>query len=253
MIDTHCHLDAGEFAHDRLAVLGRARASRVNAQILPAVAHGNWAALRELGRCHADLFPAYGLHPIYLAEHAPEHLALLREWIFRERPVAVGEIGLDHFLPGLDAQAQATFFTEQLAIARDFDLPVIVHARRAHDEVISALRKIGGLRGVVHSFAGSEQQADQLFRLGFCLGIGGPVTYPRAQRLRRIVAAMPNEYLLLETDSPDQPLCSHRGARNEPGYLGEILNCVAELRREPAGRLESSTDSNAVRLFGLPI
>jgi TatD DNase family protein len=168
-----------------------------------------------------------------------------------QRAVAVGEIGLDYFVDGLDRQQQQDYFLSQLELARDFALPVIVHARRALEEVSLQLRKIGGLRGVVHSFSGSEEQARQLWKLGFHIGIGGPVTYPRAQRLRRLVADMPIEYLLLETDAPDQPDATHRGMRNEPARLHDILQCVAELRQESPETIASITTSNTRRLFGL--
>ena len=143
-------------------------------------------------------------------------------------------------------------FIAQLELARERDLPVIVHARRAFDEVAACLRKVGGLRGVVHSFSGSLQQADNLWKMGFALGIGGPVTYPRARRLRDIVARIPAEFLLLETDSPDQPLHGHQGQRNEPALLTEVLAVVAELRGESRAHVAASTSANARRLFNLP-
>ena len=138
-------------------------------------------------------------------------------------------------------------------LAREFDLPVIVHARRAVDAVIAAIRAVGGLRGVVHSFSGSAEQAAQLHKLGFLLGIGGPVTYERANRLRGIVASMPLEQLLLETDSPDQPGAAHRGERNEPAHLVEVLDAVAQLRGVSRETLAAATDANAERLFNLAL
>src|SRR5262249_23771510 len=137
----------------------------------------------------------YGLHPMYLAEHRAEHLQALPGWIERERPCAVGECGLDFYVPGLDAETQRGYFQGQLEIAKDFDLPLILHARRALDEVIAALRRVGNRSGVVHSFSGSAEQARQLWKMGFCIGLGGPITYPRARRLREIVATMPLEFL----------------------------------------------------------
>lgn len=251
LTDSHAHLDAGEFDADRAAVLERARAAGIAHQIVPAVSAAGWAKLRALCSGHPDLHPAYGLHPMYLAEHAPQHLSALGEWLRRERAVAVGECGLDFHVEGLDAELQRMYFVRQLELAREFALPVIVHARRALEEVIAALRRIGGLRGVVHSFSGSEEQARQLWKLGFCIGIGGPVTYPRAQRLHRIVAAMPLEHLLLETDAPDQPGIGHRGQRNEPAHLVEVLDCVAALRGMEREALAAATTRNAAALFGL--
>jgi TatD DNase family protein len=233
-------------------VIARARAAGVSRQLVPAVSAASWPKLRDVCVGIDGLFPAYGLHPMYLAQHRPEHLRELRDWIERERPVAVGECGLDFFVEGLDAEAQQTYFDGQLRLARDFDLPVIVHARRAVDAVTAAIRRIGGLRGVVHSFSGSAEQAAQLHRLGFLLGIGGPVTHERAQRLRGIVASMPLEQLLLETDSPDQPGAAHRGERNEPAHLVEVLDVVTELRGMSREELAEATTANAEHLFGIP-
>lgn len=252
LIDSHSHIDVGEFDDDRIAVLARARAAGVARQIVPAIAHAGFEKLRDLCRGEPGLFPAYGLHPMYLAEHRPGHLDALPGWIERERPVAVGECGLDFFVAGLDAEMQRRYFRRQLEIARDFGLPVILHARRALDEVIATLRGIGQLTGVVHSFSGSAEQARQLWKLGFCLGLGGPVTYERARRLRSIAATMPLEFLLLETDSPDQPLHGHQGARNEPALLGGVCRCIATLRGIDAQEVATATSANAQRLFRLP-
>lgn len=251
LIDSHSHLDAAEFDTDRDAVLERARAAGVVRQIVPAIALSGFDKLRALCQSAPGLHPAYGLHPMYLAEHEPEHLDDLAQWIERERPVAVGECGLDFFIDDLDRSLQYDYLDRQLELAREFELPVILHARRAFDDVAAAIRRVGGLRGVVHSFSGSEEQARQLWKLRFHLGIGGPVTYERAKRLRAIVAEMPIEFLLLETDSPDQPLAHHRGERNEPARLVDVLKTVAELRGESAESVAAATTENAVRLFGL--
>ena len=252
LIDSHSHFDAAEFDADRAEAHARARAAGVAGQVVPAVDAAGWPKLRQVCRDHAGLYPAYGLHPMYLQAHRPQHLADLRTWIERERPVAIGECGLDYFVEGLDADSQQRYFDGQLALAREFELPVIVHARRAVDAVIAAIKRVGGLTGVVHSFSGSAEQAAQLHKLGFLLGIGGPVTYERANRLRKTVAAMPLEQLLLETDSPDQPGAAHRGERNEPAYLGEVLEVVAGLRGMAPDTLANATSANARRLFGLP-
>ena len=189
---------------------------------------------------------------MFLAEHRPDHLPLLREWIVRERPCAIGECGLDFFVEGLDAEAQQAYFIGQLQLAREFELPVIVHARRAVDAVIAAIRRVGGLRGVVHSFSGSPEQAAQLHRQGFLLGLGGPLTYDRAQRLQRLVRGMPLEQLLLETDAPDQPDAGIRGQRNEPARLAVIARHVAALRGMELDAVARATTENARRLFALP-
>lgn len=251
LADSHVHLDDEHFDADREAVIARARQAGVATQIIPGVTRRSWSRIQRLCADHADLHPAYGLHPLFLAEHRPEDLPALAEWLHRHRPVAVGEIGLDYFVDGLPAERQLDYFRSQLALARQFELPVIIHARRATEQVIAELRRIGGLRGVIHSYAGSEEQARQLWKLGFHLGLGGPLTYPRAQRLRRLVASMPLEWLLLETDAPDQPNAGHRGERNEPARLPEVLQTVAELRGQSPEEIAAATTANTRRLFGL--
>lgn len=251
LVDTHSHLDAAEFDADREAVIARARAAGVTRQIVPAVTFDGWPALKAMCEAHPGLYPGYGLHPTFLRFHEASQLDALREWIARERPTHVGECGLDHYVEGLDLEFQRLLFLEQLRIAKHFDLPVVVHALRAVDEVTAMLRRVGGLRGVVHSFGGSPEQAQQLFKLGFHLGIGGPVTYERAKRLRGIVASMPLDYLLLETDAPDQPLQMDRGKRNEPARLVDVALVVAQLRGVPVEDVAEATTRNACGLFGL--
>ncbi|ALN58405.1 TatD related DNase [Lysobacter enzymogenes] len=251
LIDSHCHLDAPEFDPDRAEVVARARAAGVAAQVVPAIDAAGWPKLREVCAATPGLHPAYGLHPMFLDSHRPGHLPLLGEWLQRERPCAVGECGLDYYIEGLDRETQSRYFDGQLELAREFDLPVIVHARHAVDATLAAIRRVGGLRGVVHSYSGSEEQAQQLWKLGFLLGLGGPVTYERAQRLRRIAATMPLEFLLLETDAPDQPDAEIRGQRNEPARLAGICGTIARLRGVPAEEVARATSDNARRLFGL--
>lgn len=250
LTDSHAHIDDASFDGDREAMFARAREHGVQHMVVPAIDHESWSRIAAICNVHPQALPAYGMHPIYIDRHRPEHLDALVTQLKNERSVAVGEIGLDYFLPELNVERQREYFQAQLRIARDFDLPAIVHARRAMDEVTSTLRRIGGLRGVVHSFSGSLQQAERLWELGFYLGIGGPATYERAQRLRGIVANMPLEHLLLETDAPDQPGACHRGERHEPAHLTDILRVVAELRGESEAQVARATTENARRLFG---
>lgn len=252
LTDSHAHLDVAAFDADRDAVIARARAAGVVRQVVPAIAAPGWPGLAALCRRHAGLHAAYGLHPMALAEHREEHLTALPACLAEHGAVAVGECGLDFSVPGLDPVQQLHYFEAQLAIAREQRLPVILHARRALDAVIGLLRRSRLDRGgVVHSFSGSPEQALQLWDLGCCIGIGGPVTYPRAQRLRRLAASMPAEFLLLETDSPDQPDAERRGQRNEPARLRRVLAEIALLRGESEDRLAAITHANATRLFGL--
>lgn len=252
LIDSHVHLDDGAFDPDRSAVIERARAAGVESMIVPGVDKGSWSRIDALRTSHPQIFAAFGLHPVFLRNHAPGDVDALPAWLEHHHAVAVGEIGLDFFVTDLDHDLQRQYFTAQLQIAKQRNLPVIVHARAALEEVSLTLRRIGNLRGVVHSFSGSEQQAKSLWDNGFMLGIGGPVTYERARRLRRLVANMPIEFLLLESDAPDQPDASHRGQRNEPARIADILRCIAELRGESQEHIATATSDNARRLFSLP-
>jgi TatD DNase family protein len=225
----------------------------VKLQIVPAITASLWHRLQHICQQYFGLYPAYGLHPIYLAEHRQAHLTQLAQWLVREQPVAVGECGLDYWVPELNKSQQALFFVAQLQLAREFNLPVIIHARRAVEEVIQHIRHVPGSYGVVHSFAGSEVQAQRLINLGFYLSFGGPITYPRANKLRRLVQTLPLERILLETDSPDQPLANHRGERNEPAYLPEVLTTLAELRQQNAEEIANVIMHNTLSLFKITL
>ncbi len=249
LFDSHAHLDAHEFDADRNEVLAAAREAGVCEMLVPAIAVSNWEAVRDLCAGQTDLHPAYGLHPLYLPQHSDRDLPRLHEWLSAHRAAALGECGLDFHNPSLDRERQLHFLRGQLRLAREFDLPLVLHARAAFEQVILELRRFEGLRGVVHSFSGSAEQARRLWEMGFMIGIGGPVTYERAKRLRRIVAEMPIEFLLLETDSPDQPDAAHRGRRNEPARLPEVLRCVADLRGCAPAEIARATTANALSLF----
>jgi TatD DNase family protein len=253
LVDTHVHLDDASFAADCFAVYQRAQVAGVKWQIIPAVDVASWARIKALTQKYTNLYAAYGLHPLYLQQHNLADLEQLQYWLANNNAVAVGECGLDYYLPDLAKNTQITYFTAQLAIASQADLPLIIHARRAVDDVIKYIRRFSPLRGVVHSFVGSEQQANQLIKLGFYLGFGGPVTYLRAQRLRHLVQILPLERILLETDAPDQPLSTRRGQRNEPAYLSEILTQIAQLRQQSATEIAAITTQNAINLFNLDV
>ncbi|ATD67465.1 DNAase [Luteimonas chenhongjianii] len=251
LIDSHCHLDAGEFDPDRQDVIARARTAGVMHQVVPATHAAAWPELRDVCASAPGLHAAYGLHPTFLEHHRPEHLEALGTWIEHERPVAVGECGLDHFVEGLDRDTQRRYFEGQLQLAHAHDLPVIVHARHAVEETIALLRRFDGLHGVVHSFGGSPEQAQQLWKIGFMIGLGGPLTYDRARRLHRVAAVIPIEQLLLETDAPDQPDSDHRGQRNEPARLIRVRDVVAQLRGMSPDEVAAQTTRNAKALFSI--
>ncbi len=251
LIDTHCHFDDTSFDPDRDAAYRRARDAEVMTIVVPSIKSDWWARVKQICDTYPGLYPAYGLHPMFMRDHSDGDIERLAGWIERERPVAIGECGLDFFIPDPDRERQQRCFEAQLQLAQRFDLPVIIHARRAVEAVIDTLRHYPSLRGVLHSFSGSEQQARRLIDMGFLMSFGGPLTYPRARRLQRLVATLPVNAIMLETDSPDQPDLHQRGERNEPARLPVILAAITGLRTESAEEIARSTTQNAIRLFGI--
>lgn len=261
LFDTHCHLDAHEFDADRDAVVAAARATGVGRMLVPAVASGNFSAVRDCCRRYAACSPAYGIHPLYVHTAAEEDLAHLHQWLRDEAsgehpPVAVGEIGLDHYRADTDADRQAFWFGEQLKIAADANLPVVLHVRRAIDQVLKHLRRTPVCGGIAHAFNGSRQQADAFIALGFCLGFGGAMTYSGSARIRHLAATLPLESIVLETDAPDIPPAWLRNpsgqARNTPAELFRVAQVLAELRSLPVDEIIAAATDNALRCLRLP-
>jgi TatD DNase family protein len=251
LIDSHCHLDDDRLDALRAEIVSAAELCGVTRMILPATSANRWEKLKQLCEQYDGLYPAYGLHPMFIEQHQASHLRELDEWLDREPAVAVGECGLDFFVSRVDEKWQKQLFQEQLQLADNHQLPVIVHVRKAMDEVISLLRRQGRHGGVIHSFAGSEQQARQLYDLGFKLGIAATVSFERARKLRAVVAAMPLDALLLESDAPDQPGAAHRGQLNQPAYIVEHLQIIAELREMEVTDLAAALTLNTESLFNL--
>jgi len=254
LIDSHCHLDLSLFDVDRNAALQRADDSGISDIIVPAVKSSSWQKLQGISKqedSSVKVHAAYGLHPVFQQDHKPNDLALLEKQLEAEPAIAVGECGLDFYIDDYEPLEQLKYFTAQLDLAVQFELPVIVHSRKSLDIVLRELRLRPSLTGVVHSYSGSLQQAKMLIDLGFYLGFGGPITYPRATKLRRLIVDLPLESLLLETDAPDQPDISHRGLRNEPSWLPEIVSCVAKLRNISVEKVAEVTTKNSQRLFSL--
>ena len=264
-IDTHCHLDAAEFDADRDAVVARARAAGVAMLVLPAVAVAGFDALVALAHRHGLVY-ALGIHPLCVDEAADDDLDRLATALQRHRDdprlVAVGEIGLDHFVPGLNRERQEHFYAAQLKLAREHGLPVLLHVRRAADSLLKHLRRIEVAGGIAHAFNGSDVQAQQFVARGFKLGFGGAMTFDRALQIRHLAATLPAEALVLETDSPDIPpqwlyvKASDRPqrppSRNEPAELPRIASTLAALRgwtlTETADRTAANASSALPRL-----
>lgn len=249
LIDSHTHIDFDDFNTDRKGVIKRASTAGLADIIISSTVASGWQNIKEITNASAICHPAYGLHPMFMGEHKTAHRDDLKYWIENENPVAIGEIGLDYFIQNPDREGQLVLFIAQLELAHEFNLPVIIHARKALDNILQQLRKFPTLKGSIHSFSGSEQQAKQLIDLGFYLGFGGPITYTRASRLRKLVATLPLQSVLLETDSPDQPDSTHYGERNEPAYLPNIAKTIAELRGIELQEVAQQTTQNAYNLF----
>lgn len=253
LIDTHCHLDAAEFAEKFNETLSKVKAANIIAIIIPGIEKNGWKRILTLCRKNPGLFPALGLHPVYLPQHKPIHLEELLILAQQGKLVAIGEVGLDYHIPDLDHTAQQHLFEQQLHIASITALPVLLHVRKAHDQVLATLRrKHFSHGGIVHAFSGSYQQATQYIRLGFGISFGGTLTYNRAKRIRAIATQLPKEVIVLETDAPDLPPANHRTKNNHPEYLTETLAVLATLRDESQEDIAHYTTINAKRFLNLP-
>lgn len=249
LIDTHCHLDAAEFDADRDAVYAAAMAAGVGRIVVPGVTvNRNFRPKSTIAEYPACV-EAYGIHPLYVDQSSLEDLPRLRGWLQQAPPVAVGEIGLDFYVAGLDTERQTHYFVEQLKLAREFDLPVLLHVRRAVDPVLKQLRRIGVRGGIAHAFNGSRQQADEFIKLGFVLGFGGAMTFDGSTRIRELAKTLPLESIVLETDAPDIPPAWLNRGRNSPAELPRIADTLAELRGLSRNEVVAATAANARRIL----
>lgn len=239
LIDTHCHLDAPEFDPDRAELLDAARNAGIGAFVVPAVEAAGFDALAALAAREADVYPAFGIHPLYVGRAAEQDLEKVGAHLSGPKVVAVGEIGLDGFVADVPMALQERFFVAQLRIARDAGLPVILHVRRAVDLILKHLRRIEVPGGIAHAFNGSRRQAEVFIGMGFRLGYGGAMSYTGSRRIREMAATLPLESLVLETDAPDIPPGWAPGLRNRPDNLRRYAALLAELRGVPRAVLEA--------------
>ncbi|WP_198265074.1 TatD family hydrolase [sulfur-oxidizing endosymbiont of Gigantopelta aegis] len=245
-IDSHCHLDFPAFDADRTHIIEACQALNFTAIVVPGVCRQDWQAL--LATCQENdlLAPALGLHPCFVTEHHRDDLDLLAQFCQSEPIVALGEIGLDFFIfknsmfknsifkskaeaQNHQKEKQLFYFSQQLDIAAQHQLPVLIHARKSHEQVIQQLKGNTSLRGIIHAFSGSYEQAKEYLKLGFKLGFGGAFTYPQATKLRSLVPRLPLEAWVLETDAPDMSPEKYHGQRNSPQYLTEIVQTFLDL------------------------
>ena len=257
LIDTHTHLDFPDFDTDRTALLADSRALGVRRMVLLGVYRDNWQRIWDLVQGDRELYAAFGLHPVYLDQHQPADLTHLGDWLARlaghRQVCAVGEIGLDYFLEHLDRPRQQQLFEAQLQLAADFQLPALLHVRRSHAAVIATLKRFKLKRaGIIHAFAGSREEAREYIKLGFKLGLGGAATWPQALRMHKVLADLPLEALVLETDSPDMAPAMYPGQRNSPQHLPAICAALAQIMGLSAEQLAAASTANACELFNWP-
>lgn len=246
--DTHCHLDFAAFDQDRDAVLAAAAERGVRRLVIPGVAANQWAALTDFQHPQVQLRWGVGLHPWFLECHHDDHLVQLEAQLRTGKPCAVGEIGLHG--PSGHMTRQVALLEDQLALARTYGLPVILHQHGAHNEMVRVLKRVPPVAGgVVHAFSGSESMGQEYLKAGLHLGIGGVITYPRAAKTRRAVAALPLSSMLLETDGPDMPLCGFQGARNTPAQIPAVFRSLCQLQQAEPTQAASTLEASATALF----
>lgn len=249
--DTHLHLDASEYDSDRLAVVQHARQLYVTRFVLPAVGAFNFDTVKKLAHSTPGAVYCLGIHPLFVEKAQTHDLAQLEAQIVESLTdpqfAGLGEIGLDGFVPGLNWDKQVQFFNAQLKLARDYDLPVVMHIRKAQDPVLKSLRIYKPRSGIAHAFNGSFQQAEQFLKLNMCLGFGGACTFTRALQLRRLAAELPSQAIILETDGPDIAPAWINKQRNAPEHLPRIAETIAELRGLSLSELSKLTEANAER------
>lgn len=259
LIDSHCHLDATIFDSDRAEVIKSAQSAGVRAIVISAVDINNFSSVRDIAHQFDGGFYALGIHPMYVHSSEEADLEQLAEAIEQAlddpRFVAIGEIGLDFFVKEITAGAarekQEHFFNEQLKLARRFDLPVILHVRRSQDIILKYLRRYEELKGIAHAFNGSEQQADQFIELGYLLGMGGAMTFDRAQQIRRHAVKYDLRHYALETDSPDMApsWLDAKTEPNTPAQIARIAEVFAELRGQSLAEIQKQTGENVLNIF----
>ncbi|HID89573.1 MAG TPA: TatD family deoxyribonuclease [Anaerolineales bacterium] len=251
LVDSHAHLDFPQFDADRETVIGRAREAGLVVILNVGVDLASSRAAVALAERHDFIYAAVGVHPHDAKTVTPAVLDRLRELARHPKVVAIGEIGLDYYRDLSPRAVQRRAFAQQLALAAEVGLPVVVHSREAHDDVLDALRDWQGSGGVLHSYSGGPGRLEEVVALGFYIGLSGPITFPKARRLRTVAAAVPLDRLLVETDCPYLTPVPYRGRRNEPAYVRYVAEAVARARGTSIEAVAQATTENVERLFGL--
>ncbi|MBD1555641.1 TatD family hydrolase [Vibrio sp. S9_S30] len=259
LFDTHCHFDFDAFSNTDEA-LATAKQSGVERILIPSIGLSNWDKVSLLASNHSELYFSLGLHPYFIDQHLDTHLEQLDDRLSHrgDKCVAVGECGLDFYSGDGSKMKQETqakqeaIFQGHIALAKRHQLPLILHQRKSHQLMVSMLKQSqfdGG--GVIHGFSGSFQQAKDWIDLGFAIGVGGTITYPRAQKTRNTIAQLPLDSLVLETDAPDMPICGYQGKPNHPKYLPQILECLAVLKKRSKQTIAPHMWSKSNFVFGI--
>ncbi|KXF79704.1 TatD family hydrolase [Enterovibrio coralii] len=253
MIDTHCHFDFAPFDVETDEWVARTEAAGVKTVIVPAVATRNWSRIENLAARYEAIYFAVGLHPVWMAEHKEEDIAKLDQYLASrpEKCVAVGECGLDFAIPNPEREKQIAFLEAHLLLAEKYKLPVILHCRKAHNDLLQVLKRFPSVKGVLHAFSGSEQQGLDYIKRNFLLGVGGTITYARANKTRNAVGRLPLSSLLLETDAPDMPISGYQGEANLPERLPLIAHALSEIRAVDVEEIIQATSQNALKCFAL--
>jgi len=251
MIDSHCHLDFEDFDADRQQVIERAQQAGIEKIIIAGISQTTWSHLRQVCEQYKNLYACYGLHPYFIEQHEIPHLDDLKNTLQQSKAVALGECGLDFYLSDLDKDKQQFFFEAQLDIADELNLPVVIHSRKANQQILTALKKHPNLRGMVHSFSGSIEVAQQFIKRDFYISLGAVVTFERATKIRKLAEQLPLDALLIESDAPDQSGLKHNNQRNEPAYIVETIAAIAELKKISLDEVAAASYKNALELFSL--
>lgn len=251
MIDSHIHLDDRRFDADRSQLLVEARQTGITGFVVPATMVSGFAKIKALAHEHDDVFPAYGLHPYFVHQHQPNDLQILADFLQNNQAVALGECGLDFYRDDLDRNKQQVFFEQQLEMAKDMDLPLILHVNGAVQAVFELLKKHQYFNAVMHSFNGSAEQARQITETGVILGFGTAVVNPNARKLHQVIKSVALEHMVIETDAPDQPLYNNKNGRNLPVCLWQVAEFIAEQKDIAVTQLIQACDDNCRRVFAL--
>jgi len=251
LIDSHCHLDFEIFDSDRAQALQRAQDAGITDIVIPGTEKIFWHRITALCKKHPQLHACYGLHPYWINDHNKQDIEKLKDYIDDQQPVALGECGLDFRPQQADKKTQRYFFEAQLSLAENSQLPVVIHSVNATEIVIQTLKKFKNLKGMIHSYSGSVEQARQLIDLNFYISISGSVTYDNAKKNRNVARDIPLSSLLIETDAPDQPDKKNADKRNEPAFLINTVRTLTEIREESIEMISEQTTKNAKKLFDI--